>query len=414
MFVPDVGYSSGVCLIGDVSTDVSVVDALDELLDADPSLRALLTESLRQAHNRARANLNVDLFDALTWPTSIEEYKSYLEQFARWIPQQSAAKAWAVGSPGERQAQEVSDRLAHHFFLIDQRVPDSGRAIESSPAFGDWLTRFAREWGAFLDTPESFTDEILQSFIDDAPEYNVEDSMVDGRPNMPSGWRTFNQFFARELNGGLRPIAGPADNTTVVSPADCTFQRSYDIADDSTIPATRIKHTHVYGSVAQLLEGSRYAEQFAGGTFTHYMLPPSAYHRFHVPVAGTVREAFTITGQVYMEVDLEDHLLVSKDAASTGYEFAQTRGVLTIDTSTSGHGDLGFVAVVAVGMSHVASVVLTATENTAVAKGEEFGYFQFGGSDIIVLFGPQVAADIDTSTDPRHMGTPIATCTRRT
>ena len=86
MFVPDVGYSSGVCLIGDVSTDVSVVDALDELLDADPSLRALLTESLSQTHNRARANLNVDLFEALTWPTSIEEYKSYLEQFARWIP----------------------------------------------------------------------------------------------------------------------------------------------------------------------------------------------------------------------------------------------------------------------------------------------------------------------------------------
>jgi len=225
---------------------------------------------------------------------------------------------------------------------------------------------------------------------------------------MPSGWLTFNQFFARELNAGLRPISDPNSNLVVVSPADCSFQQVYDIDDESNIPATTIKNTHHYGNITQLIEGSRYADTFAGGTFSHYMLPPSAYHRFHTPVAGHVQESFVINGKVFMEVDLHDHELVSSDSATTGYEFSQTRGVLTLDTTGTEHGDLGIVAVIAVGMSHVASVVLTATAGAHVAKGEEFGYFQFGGSDIIVLFQPGVTPHVDTSTDHRLVGTPIA------
>ena len=30
-----------------------------------------------------------------------------------------------------------------------------------------------------------------------------------------------------------------------------------------------------------------YADAFAGGTFVHYQLPVHAYHRYHLPVAGT-------------------------------------------------------------------------------------------------------------------------------
>ena len=391
----------------------SAVDQLITLFDREPSLRADLERSLQQAHQRAHTELKPALLDALTWPTTIDEYTAFLHDFSTWIPRQSSSEAWEQGPPGQRQAHEVSDRLAHFFWLVDQQVGDSHRVVESSTAFGDWLTEFARQWGSFLDTPASFDDEILQSFIDDAPAYAVGDSMINGRPNMPSGWLTFNQFFARELNGGLRPITDPDDNRTVTSPADCIFQHSYDIDDRSSIPATTIKTTHTYGNIAQLIAGSRYADAFAGGTFVHYMLPPSAYHRFHLPVAGRVEEVIGLTGQVYLEVDIDDHQFVSKDSATTGFEFSQSRGVVTLDTSVGGHGDIGIVAVVAVGMAHVASVVLTATEGTHGAKGDEFGYFQFGGSDIIVVFQPGVVADVDTNTAPRQVGTPIVTCTAR-
>lgn len=80
-------------------------------------------------------------------------------------------------------------------------------------------------------------------------------------------------------------------------------------------------------------------------------------------------------GRVYMQVDIEDHELASKDNSETGYEFFQTRGIVTVDTSGSDAGDLGMVAMVPVGMSQVASVVLTASEGKGLAKGEEFGLF---------------------------------------
>jgi hypothetical protein len=111
-----------------------------------------------------------------------------------------------------------------------------------------------------------------------------------------------------------------------------------------------------------------------------------------------------------MQVDLTDHELQSRDSAQTGYEFSQTRGVVTIDTSTSTHGNLGLVAVIPVGMSHVASVTLTTVAGTNVSKGDEFGFFQFGGSDIIVLFQEGVEPEVDIDPSPRQVGSVIARC----
>ncbi len=279
---------------------------------------------------------------------------------------------------------------------------------EGSAAFRRWLTDFARGWGDFLDTPESFDEEILRSFVEDAPQYTVEESLVDGRPNMPSGWKTFNQFFARELNPGRRPIADPGDNRTVSCPADCSYEQWFGIDENSAIPATRVKGTATYGSIPELLPDSPYAERFAGGTFVHYMLPPSAYHRFHTPVGGRVVESRVVDGQVYMQVDVGDGGFRSTDRTQSGYEFFQTRGVLVLDTSEDDAGDVGLVGVVPLGMSHVASVALTAEAGSHLAKGEEFGYFQFGGSDIILLFEKGVEVDLDTSDDFRHVGSAAA------
>jgi len=55
-------------------------------------------------------------------------------------------------------------------------------------------------------------------------------------------------------------------------------------------------------------------------------------------------------------------------------------------------------------MSQVASVVLTATGERHMAKGEEFGYFQFGGSDMIILFQAGVDVELDTDPGPRKVG----------
>ncbi|MDG3010891.1 phosphatidylserine decarboxylase [Rhodococcus sp. D2-41] len=398
-----------------MSSPEVIIDRLHDVLGGDGRLAVRLELSIRKAHELARAKLDPDLFAALEWPLDLAGYEAYLKRFVRWVPQQSGGDAWkGQGGPADRYSKEVSDRLAHFFWLVDQEVgPKGGTIGKDSAAFRGWLTEFARQWGDFLDTTESFSQEILDTFIDYAPEYSIGESLVDGKPNMPSGWLTFNQFFARQLNAGLRPIAEPANNLIVTSPADCSFRHAYDIDGESNIPATTIKNNRTYGNIAELLEGSRYGESFAGGTFVHYMLPPSAYHRFHLPVSGLIRESFVIAGEVYLQVTLEGHQLDSKDSTTTGFEFAQTRGVVTIDTGDTGGDDIGVVAVVPVGMAHVGSVVLTALEDRPATKGDEFGYFQFGGSDIILLFQSGTDPQVDTSDDFRLVGTPVARCSRR-
>ena len=59
-------------------------------------------------------------------------------------------------------------------------------------------------------------------------------------------------------------------------------------------------------------------------------------------------------------------------------------------------------------MAQVSSVKLTATPGTKLKKGADFGYFQFGGSDIIVLFQKEVDAQIMKTSAYTHYGTPIA------
>jgi phosphatidylserine decarboxylase len=49
----------------------------------------------------------------------------------------------------------------------------------------------------------------------------------------------------------------------------------------------------------------------------------------------------------------------------------------------------GTIAMIEVGAALVGSIVQTYTPNTQVSKGEEKGFFQFGGSTVILLFEPE-------------------------
>eukprot|EP00051_Salpingoeca_urceolata_P008260 m.104653 g.104653 ORF g.104653 m.104653 type:complete len:69 (+) comp15657_c0_seq4:458-664(+) len=63
-------------------------------------------------------------------------------------------------------------------------------------------------------------------------------------------------------------------------------------------------------------------------------------------------------------------------------------------------------------MCQVSSVNMIATKRGYLQKGDEFGYFLFGGSDIIVLYQQQAQAKISTSlTYHRYGNSQIATLT---
>lgn len=277
---------------------------------------------------------------------------------------------------------------------IDCRIPTY---IHDDKFFRKYAEKLHTK-GYFLNTPGSIDDKTLQSLIDDPdfkifkylipPEsYTPRDKNSKNKRNSPSEWQTFKQFFTGEINSGLRPVAGMFDDNIIVSPADSTFKSKSHISSDSVV---KIKYTHKH-HVEQLLADSPYRGRFANGIFYHAFLGPNEYHRFGAPVRGTVLESRAIQEKEFLNVVISDGTFDAPDGAGDGYEFSQTRGLLMLDSP------IGLVAVIPIGMAQVSSVNMTAVVGSYLNKGDEFGYFLFGGSDIIVLFEAKSNVTINTA-----------------
>lgn len=388
-------------------TPEEIVGQLQHILQKHKGWKELLVKSLKDAHESAKKNLNKDYYKRfMLHPAgTLEEYYKYLKWFVNWKPHEYNTGYDKKEHPAEVFNKEVYFQLVKFYWLIDQ---PTGRELQNivDPTrkgtgndFTDWMIHFANDWGYFLNTPESMDEKTLQSFIADPDfkmfqylippaAYTPRDKNSTNKPNSPSGWQTFNQFFAREINPGLRPVAGMFDDNIIISPADSTFKSKFHIGSDSVV---KIKHTHKY-HVEQLLADSPYRGRFSGGTFYHAFLGPNDYHRFRAPVRGTVLESRAIQEKVYLNVVISDGEFDAPDGAGDGYEFSQTRGLLMLDSP------IGLVAVIPIGMAQVSSVNMTAVVGSYLNKGDEFGYFLFGGSDIIVLF--EAGSNITLNTAP--------------
>jgi phosphatidylserine decarboxylase len=153
------------------------------------------------------------------------------------------------------------------------------------------------------------------------------------------------------------------------------FAGTWDIDASSKVTAKGVSWP-----IAKLLDGSPYQGAFENGIFTHSFLNVDDYHRYHVPVAGEIEEVRNIHGRVYLDVFRRpDGTLDVRDGVT--YQFNQERGLIVIDSP-----EVGLVAVLPIGMSFVSSVNLTTEKGARLQKGDEFGYFLFGGSDIVMLF----------------------------
>ncbi len=313
-----------------------VVEKLETLLTVRPELKDALEKAIAKA---GRPGI-----------LSLEEYYRFLDDLVTLIPTN----------------RNLYSTVMEFYYLVDQSP-----RLREDEVFNRWLVEFADDWGSFLDTPASA--QGLASFYTQ-PEYHIHDYQEN-----PSGWLTFNQFFARNVKPGKRPIAAPCDDRVIVSPADSVFAGQWPITDDAHIKVKGIRY-----SIADLLAGSSYQDRFRSGTFVHSFLNVNDYHHYHVPVKGKVLEARTILGKVALDViqKPDGSLDVLEGTGGTGYQFSQARGLLVIDSP------VGLVAILPIGMAQVSSVNITAEKGVTLAKGEQFGYFLFGGSDIIMLFEP--------------------------
>ncbi len=344
-------------------------------------------EDFQLAIDRTQEN-NVPSIAAIR---TLDDYLTFIDDLLSWVPRQH----------GDRMI--IYEKIVTFYFFLDQeplkslQSPVSPGAAQDLTPLSKWINAYAKAWGQYLDTPESAKE--VETFRSD-PSFRWDDYMPP-----PSGYLTFNQFFARHTKPGKRPVAEPHCHSVIVSPADSTFAGQWSIDPRSAIYVedAKLEVKGIRWSIEQLLEGSQYADKFAGGFFTHCFLNNFDYHRFHTPVAGTVVEARLIEGQVRLDVSVKQTTIdgtavnVLNADDGTGYQFVQMRGLVILDSP------IGLVACLPVGMAQVSSIVFTAEVGTTLIKGEELGYFQFGGSDFIMVFQGSSGVELTAQPDVHYL-----------
>jgi len=343
-----------------------IVDALVTLIDA---------QGWRPRFELAVEQVCAQRVEALAGIRTLDDYLAFLDAMVVWAPRE------------QHDSLQVHDKLVAFHFLLDQPAlrPLQSPCGSDAPSqalspLSAWIVDFARAWGAWLDTPASAAH--VETFRTN-PAFRWNDYMAP-----PSGYLTFNQFFARHPKPGRRPIEAMHDDQVLVSPADASFIGQWPVGADSTIfvEGATLPLKGLRWSLRQLLAGSPWAHRFAGGVVTHSALRTFDYHRWHAPAAGTVREARVVQGRAWLDVQVEQSSVEERPVnrieavEGTGYQFLQTRGLVILETAS------GLVACLPVGMAQVSSVVITAEAGATLHKGEEMGYFQFGGSDFVMVF----------------------------
>ncbi|KAG7767787.1 hypothetical protein KL931_003600 [Ogataea haglerorum] len=223
------------------------------------------------------------------------------------------------------------------------------------------LRNLSIKQGAKFDSPSSRNK--IESFIKfhsiDMSEYLIEDY---------TKYRTFNEFFYRKLKPNLRPLEG-ADSRYAVSGADCrccvfpTVEKSKEIwikGRDFTL---------------QKLLGSKFDHTlYENGSIVIFRLAPQDYHRFHSSINGTITKTEKIDGEYYT---------VNPMAIRSKLDVYGENSRVNIEIDSP---EFGKVIMICVGAMMVGSIVLTRKVGDVLKRGDEVGYFKFGGSTVLLLF----------------------------
>ena len=378
------------------------------IMDSDPELKALMEKSIEKgvAVNPDRKTNPVQ---------SLDEFYDYLDWCAVCMP-------WEMIDVSETYPSiydQIDQSLIYFYYYLDQplkELEDRGYyypTVQYCPAIVEWCVRYASSWGEYLSTPESWNDDYFNAVVESG-----DFGFSEGWYGDENRWKTFNEFFARHL---ISPDVRPIAETELVAPADSKPQGIWKIDEKGDIiqPEGVLIKSRQFNRVSDLLgPDSSYGDAFAGGTLTHTFLDVNDYHRYHFPVSGTVVEmnkipAMDAAGGITVWDEESGRYVLQSQVI--GWQAIETRDSIVLDT------DYGLVAIIPVGMSQVSSCNFTEglSVGDEVEKGDELGYFLFGGSDIVMIFQDGVDVNMVVPEDGKGgyshvlMGEPYAELTKK-
>lgn len=174
-------------------------------------------------------------------------------------------------------------------------------------------------------------------------------------------YKSFTDFFTRKIRYGKRPV----DMTpgALISPADSKLL-VYEIEKDTSLRVKGRTYT-----VDEILADSENAKEFAGGYALVFRLTVDDYHRFCYPDKGCLISKRMIKGKLHTVSPVsKNHKIYMKN----------TRLVNLLKTEK-----FGTIAYIEVGAMLIGRIVDNGTD--VFEKGQEKGYFEPGGSTVIIL-----------------------------
>lgn len=210
-------------------------------------------------------------------------------------------------------------------------------------------------YGDMMDSPES--EKKIEPFV---KEYDIDLSIAKKQKFI-----SFNDFFTRELKTGARTIDTSAN--VIVSPADGKALAYSDISNQDFI----VKGYKF--DIKTFLNNDDLSKKYSDGSLVIVRLCPADYHRYHFPVSGIISKEVKIDGDYYSVNPIAVKKMVELFCLNK-------REYIVISTP-----DFGDIVMAEVGATMVGSIIQTYKGDIAI-KGEEKGYFKFGGSTVVLLF----------------------------
>jgi len=281
-------------------------------------------------------------------------------------------------SKGEVEVTPLSD------LLVGMMNTPAGFHAFRNEKINSMIRKILKTWEAFLnsekslyvlnDSPEGWKSKEAQEFLKmDDYLYNPNDKYW--------GYKSWNDFFTRKVKPSARPIAEPHNDKIIVSPCDTTI---FNISENvQKFDKFWIK-SQPY-SLYDMLDHSPYTDEFVGGSVIQGFLSPFNYHRWNSPVSGTIVKAYVKDGLYFSQAESQGIDPSAQDKSQGYLAHVQTRAFIFIKADDP---KIGLMCFMPIGMVEVSSCIIDPKIKPGyhVKKGEDLGYFQFGGSTQCLIF----------------------------
>lgn len=366
------------------TTEHPVIASARAQINNDPVARMYIEEAITQARYRDK-HTPADL-EAL-----LRQLNAVLATAPTYIPPSEGEAAALVGTPFSA-------------VLLWLMGAPSGFGAFRYPVINDVMRQLLEAWTNYLDSEAStyVLNETENGWMshDAQSTLHMQDYVHDSQ-DPKWGFKSWNGFFTRKLVAGARPIDAPEDTAVITAACD---SQVYRIADNLRAEDRFWTKGQPY-SLQDALDFN-YVDEFVGGSVFQAFLSPFNYHRWHSPVSGTIRKAFVKPGLLFSQVNAEGEDLTDQDHSEGYLAHVQTRALIFIEADDP----VGLVCVMPIGMVEISSCIIDPEirPGARVTKGQELGYFQFGGSTHCVFFRPGVIDHFTVSGPSAGVsGTPV-------